>query len=525
MYDIIIKNGTVVDGTRKKPYVANILVKDGVIKSISPNTTESAKTVIDAKGLIVSPGFIDIHSHTDGLPFYCDFIRDCKLQQGITTEIGGNCGTGNFPTNKQHLTDMEEYLIAKGKKGTACENVTDFANKVTEVGFANNVGMLVGHGALRISVMGFVNRNPDEKEMQELENSLDNELSRGAFGMSLGLIYPPSAFSEREELVRLSKVIAKHGAILAVHMRNEGPKIFEAVEEMLSIAKESGVHLEISHLKLMGKPQWGRSKELLSLIEKAIDEGVNVTCDQYPFLASSTSLTAVVPHWAHDGGAKELYKRLLAPTEQLKKEMAKNIDDRGGADTIMIVSADGAPQYNTKYLSEIMQENGLCDVDAAIKILVDGNARVSCNYFCINKEDMLNIMPKLYISVGTDGAAYSYDKSKTKNVPHPRNFNTFPQYFQCVRENNLMPIEDAVYKCTGLPAKVLNLKGRGVLTEGAVADITIFNKDTIKNNGNFIESRVLPDGIEYVIINGQVALKDKTVVNAKLGAGVLRTVE
>ncbi len=526
MFDYILKGGTVVDGTMKKPFVADVCIKDGKIAKITEKTEEAAKQIFDVGGLTVAPGFIDIHSHSDAIPFV-PYLCDCKLQQGVTTEITGNCGKSTLPATENSIDDLNLYLSTDlaSSRGAKCPparlSISDYATEINETGHIGNTGMLIGHCALRIAVTGFDDRNPNEKETEELKALLEREMKRGCFGMSLGLIYPPSAFSAREELVELSKVVAKYGGIVAVHMRNEGPKIFEAVEEMLSIAEESGVHLEISHLKLMGKPQWNKAGELLELIENAQKRGVKVTCDQYPFLASSTSLTAVLPNWAFDGGHKKIMERLENPTEELKTGIKQKIDDRGGANTILIVSADNCPQYSAKYVSDVMKESNLSDVDAVIKILYESETRVSCNYFCINEKDMLTIMPKLYISVGSDGTARTYDKSKDSTVPHPRNFGTFPQFFQTVREHNLMPIENAVYKCTAHPAKVLNITDRGILKEGLAADITVFDYQTIKNNSTYIDSRVKPDGIKLVFVNGKLALEDKEVKEANAGKVLL----
>ncbi len=508
MYDLVIKGGTVVDGTNSEPYTSDLMIKDGKIADIG-NFSGEAKEVINATGKIVSPGFIDIHTHSDSAPLK-SHLCDCKIQQGVTTEITGNCGKSNLPATKERLDEINQYIGSKVNK-FARLSISDYAEEINQRGHLTNTGSLIGHGTLRIAVMGFEYRNPTEEEMVKLEDLLERELDRGAFGMSLGLIYPPSAFSEREELLRLAKVLAKKDRILAVHMRNEGPRIFEAVDEMLSIAKESGVHLEISHLKLMGKPQWGKSAELIKKIENARKQGVNVNCDQYPFLASSTNLTATLPHWAHEGGNTEIIKRCQNPTEKMLAETRTKIEERGGAETIFIVNPRLHPEYAGKYLSEVAENYNLPPEEAAVKVIAENEASASCCYFCINEQDMLNIMPKDYICVGSDGVATSYEDKYVKVNLHPRNYGTFPQFFQTVREHNLLPIKTAVYKCTGLPASVLGLKDRGVLKVGTAADITVFDKETIKNNSTFMDAKQKPDGIEYVIIEGKIALEHKCV--------------
>ena len=522
MYDLILKNGTVVDGTRAKACRADVCVKDGRIAAIVSDAGTDAERVLDVTGKIVCPGFIDMHSHSDTVPLRGG-LRDSKLQQGITMELLGNCGNSSLPATDESLPALNAFLGVKGNGPMlARKSITDYAADINAEGYLNNLGMLVGHSALRLAATGFENRRPTEEEMQLQEELLARELERGCFGMSLGLIYPPSAFSEREELLRLAKVVAKHDGIVSVHMRNEGPKIFESVEEMLSIAEESGAHLEISHLKLMGRPQWGRAAELLGVIEAAQSRGVRVTCDQYPFLASSTSLKAVLPHWAQDGGHDAMMARLQSPSAELFKGIAANVDERGGPETILIVSADGCPQYGGRYVSDIMQELGLSAVDTVCRVLREADARVSCIYFCIHEQDLVKIMPKLYVHVGTDGRGLSYDRALEPGNPHPRNFGTFPQYFQTVREHGLLPVEDAVYKCTGLAAKTLGLTDRGILKEGLAADITVFDWDAIRSNCAYTDSRVKPDGIEYVIVGGRVALEHRNVTELHAGRVLLK---
>lgn len=526
MYDLVLKGGLVVDGVRTKPYMANVCIKDGKIAKITPDPVTDAGQILDVSGQAVAPGFIDIHSHSDASPLM-DYDVESKIAQGVTTEITGNCGLSIMPANPEHLDEIEQYVTSQlelplyGKKVTQM-SVTDYAQAVKERGASINYGALIGHGTLRLAVMGFVNRDPDEREMEQLKALLDRELSRGAFGMSLGLIYPPSAFSAKEELVELAKVIKKHDAVLTVHMRNEGPRVFEALDEMLEITERSGVHLEISHLKLMGKPQWGRSGELLKKIEDAKARGLNINCDQYPFTATSTSLTALMPHWSHAGGRPEMLRRLKEREGTICEEIGVEMENRGGPDTIRITSTHGYhPEYEGKYVSELAELFGVSPVDAVVKVLVDCNTSVNSVYFCINEQDMLNIMTQMYICIGSDGYSMSYDPEITKTNPHPRSFATFPQFLQTAREHKLMPLEDAVYKVTGLPAQVLGIKDRGVLREGFAADLTVFEPEGIASQSTFLDSKVRPAGINCVIVNGQFALKDAKLTDKREGAVLL----
>ena len=515
MYDLILKGGLVVDGTRSAPYTANVCVADGKIARITTEEAE-AKEVLDVTGLAVAPGFIDPHSHSDDLHLRGGTLES-QLAQGVTTEIMGNCGTCVMPALEESFEQVDSWLKAQGRLGTFL-SVSDYAEAGNAKGSCINYGALLGHSNLRVAVMGYVNRDPNPEEMEKLKALLEREMQRGAFGMSLGLIYPPSAFSAREELVELSKVIAKYDGILAVHMRNEGPKLFEAVDEMIDIAEKSGVHIQISHLKLMGTPQWGRSPELLEKLEAARAKGLNITCDQYPFTASSTSLSALVPHWAHEGGKAELVKRLLGDDGTILADMQKEMDNRGGSDAVLVVTtARQFPQWEGKTLTQLGAEFGLTPIEAAKKVLIDCGATCSCVYFSMNEADMLRIMEKRFICVGSDGNALSFDKNFTKSNVHPRHFAAFSQFFQTVRENSLMPLETAVHKTTGLAAEIMNITDRGILAEGMAADIAVFDPASYESRSSFMESRVPPVGVRHVLVNGKFALRDGCLTQTRNG--------
>lgn len=523
MFDLLLKNGTVIDGTGKAGYRADVAIADGKISKIAPDLEVEAAQVIDAEGMIVSPGFIDIHSHSDICPFIEGLEPESKLYQGITLEIIGNCGLSNLPVNperREEITRTSLSSLQLAPKGYLLEDdtITDYGEHLKAKPACTNVGALVGHGTIRACVVGLGMKKATAEDMVAMEALLDRELSRGAFGMSLGLTYPPSAYGDIEEFVGLAKVLKKHEALLTVHMRSESTKIFEALEEMITVAEQSGVHLQISHLKLMGKPQWGKADKLLQRIKEAKARGVNITCDQYPYLATSTGLTALIPKWAHDGGRLEMCKRLENPSEQLMKELNQEMERRGGAQCVLVASTNGSnPQYDGKTLDIIAQEMG-CEPDmAACKLLIAAGGGVNCCYFTLNQEDMLKIMKEKFIAVGTDGYAFCFDKGFLKVNPHPRSFGTFPRFFQTVRENKLMSLEEAVYKATGLSADILGIPDRGRLEEGKRADVTIFDAEKLEDKAVYTDSLRKPQGIKAVIIDGKLALLDGERCNGRLG--------
>lgn len=527
MYDLIIRNGTVIDGTRAPAYKADVCVKDGRIAAIEPGVQAEAAKVVDATGKIVAPGFLDIHSHSDVAPL-APFDVETKQQQGVTFELCGNCGISILPATAESREALTDYFLANLQFPTegmriTCLDTPDYARDVAANGAAANYGMLVGHSALRCAVMGFDNRAPAADEQKAMEELLDAELTKGAFGMSLGLIYPPSAFAEKEELIGLAKVFKKHDAILAVHIRNEGPRVFQSVEEMLDIGEKSGAHIHISHLKIMTKSLWGQSQKLLDMIDGARERGVNVTCDQYPYHASSTSMTAMVPKWAHAGGFGEMLKRLASPEQRLLDDIATEMESRGGADRVMVASTHYYhPEWEGRMLDDIARELGLSPVEAVVKILIDCNVGVNCNYFSQSEEDVERIISRADICVGSDGYNFSLDPTITRDTPHPRSFGTFPRALQILREKNLLSLEDAVYKMTGRPAEVMGMTERGTLAVGKVADITVFDPETVGQTPDFMNTLRAPEGIEYVFVAGELVLADKKLTGAKPGKVLLR---
>lgn len=528
MYQYVLKNATIADGTGAPLYCGDICIQDGKIAQIVPRYEGDAERELDVTGLITAPGFVDIHTHSDTIPFQKGKKPESKLYQGVTFEIIGNCGISNLPAPKGKQEELARFYNAFLPANVDYaqledESVSDYAAHVSRVAPATNYGVLIGHGTLRGAVMGFDMRHPTPEEQNAMEDLLAQQLKEGAFGMSLGLIYPPSSFSGAEELVGLAKVLAAHNCILAVHMRSESDRVFQAVEEMLDIARQSGVHLEISHLKLMGKEQWGQTEKLLSMLEQARQTGVKVTCDQYPYHASSTGLSALAPGWAHDGGIERLTERVKTPSPELLEAIEQEMSRRGGPTAVLVVDThDCLPQVHGKNLEEIAQSWGVSPAQAAARCLAECGGVVSCIYFTMDLDDVCRIMQDMNISVGSDGASYSYEEA-SKHCMHPRNFGTFPRFLQLVRERKLMPWEKAVYKMTGLPASVLGLKDRGIIREGMVADLTVFDPETVEDKSTFTNSAVKPVGICHVMVAGQLTLTNGEQTGARAGGVLLHT--
>ncbi|HWP51530.1 MAG TPA: D-aminoacylase [Clostridia bacterium] len=523
MYDFILRNTTLVDGTRVLPRKADVCIKDGKIAALPTHCEERGQKELDVAGMIVAPGFIDIHTHSDTAPFNRISAPQSKLFQGVTLEITGNCGISALPLSGRFRAELIAFYHAALPSTVELVPLTDdttqdYRRHVAEVGAAINYGVLIGHGTLRGSVMGFGMRRPTAVEQAQMEAVLDRELSYGAFGMSLGLIYPPSSYGDAEELIGLSRVLARHKAILSVHLRNEAPGVFDAIKEIITVAKASGVHAQISHLKLMGKAQWGRAGELLALIHAAQAEGVNITCDQYPYTASSTGLSALAPGWAHDGGAQELLARLKNPEQRLLADIAAEMDRRGGPKSVMISSTHGyMPEAEGKTIAELSNERGISPEQMVAQCLHQCDTSVSCIYSSMDSGDVFAIMKDMDVAVGSDGSSFAYDDIARASHLHPRNFGTFPRFFQTVFEQKLMSVEDAVYKVSGLPAHILGLSDRGIIAPGKTADLTVFDCHTIKDCCTYTDTVVKPQGIYHVFVNGVPALLDGVQTQERSG--------
>ncbi|MCQ2401441.1 MAG: D-aminoacylase [Lachnospiraceae bacterium] len=537
MYDYIVKNGIIVDGSAKKPYAGTVCIKDGKIDKIIPETegrqgecVADAAKVIDAGGHIVAPGFINLHCHSDRTylrsPSY-----ESMLTSGVTLEICGQCGLSSIPLGNhsgEHssaggglLKIDEQTSLAHNPK-----NMEEYVKDVEGVGVSINVGMMIGHGALRAAVMGWDQRPLTKSELDEMCELLDRELKAGALGVTFGLIYPPGSCCDTGEIKALARVCAANNKVLSVHMRNENRKVFQALDEMLDVARETGVRLEISHLKLMGKTMWGKSGELLAKIDMARAEGIAIHADQYPYDASHSGLQSSLPREAVDGGYPKFFEKLHDDEwwDKISDHgTLPEMEFRGGAENIVIneLRADAThPEFVGMSITEIAKMLDTDISDAVRQILLSSGARVQCVYHNMSMDDVLNIMSRRDISVISDGTAYDFNYYG--GCPHPRNAGTFARFFRLVRENNLMPIEDAVYKVTGLPASVLGMGKRfGFIKEGLDATLTIFDKDEITDHATYEEPAQASTGIDYVIVNGEVVLDHGKITDARPGKVIL----
>ena len=522
MFDYAVRNATVVDGTRRKPYQANIYISGDTIAEITTEEREASRG-FDAAGLVAAPGFIDIHTHSDAT-FLSTPTHEGKLLGGVTFELAGQCGISLVPVTAQTRDEnvysiTKPFLIEPTEAEFPAHDFAGYVKAVRERGISINFGSMVGHGSLRSCIVGYENRQMTDKELDAMCALLAEQLDQGALGVSFGLIYPPGSFCDTKEVVALARVAASRNKVLAVHMRNENARVFKALDEMIAVARETGVKLEISHLKLMGQAQWGRAQELLNKIDLARAQGVRIHADQYPYCASHSALKSCFPKWSTEGGTAGFLARLKddATWAKITENGLPEMEARGGAARINVSSTNGLfPEIEGMSLPEVAGYLKLPLLDGIREALIRCNGTISCIYHSISRADMLTIMARRDVCAASDGRAYPLDAKLGK--VHPRNSSTFVRFLRTVREERLMPIEDAVYKITALPATLLGLDDElGYLRVGHKANLTIFNAQTVTDTATYADPIRRPEGIEQVIVNGQVVLDRGVITEARPG--------
>lgn len=523
MYDLIIRNAFVVDGTGSKGFQSDIGVRAGRLETIG-TVEDSADRVIDADGQAVTPGFIDIHSHTDELVMGNPRCES-KSTQGVTLELSGNCGDSSAPRGgKQPVEEFSSWLKECGIT-PSWGSMAEFLDAIEQTPMAINFATLVGHGTVREVAVGYEDRVPSEAELDEMRALVAEAMEAGAFGVSSGLIYPPGCYGTTEEVIELCKVAARYGGIYATHMRNEAEQVVEAVEEALRIGRESGAGVQISHHKACGVENWGLVKESLAVIDAARAEGTDVWADQYPYIATSTGLGIMLPKWAHDGGNKALVARLKDPEgrEKIRAAVVKDMEDgylaaSGGWDTVVLSSLKNSKWCEGLSITQIAERLNKHPVDAALDLLMEEGGSIGMMHFVISEDDVNTVMSHPAVVIGSDATARTFEGPLTRGKPHPRAYGTFPRVLgKYTREDGILSLEQAVAKMTGLPARRLGLKDRGVIAPGNWADLVIFDPETIVDGATFDDPIRAPRGIRNVVVNGEVILEDGEFTGAMPG--------
>ncbi len=525
MLQLAIKGGNVIDGTGKPAFRADIGIRDDKIVAIGDLAVVEAEKSIAAEGLVVVPGFIDIHSHSD-FTIMINPRAESKIHQGITTEVTGNCGLSAAPLSEAYRQESLDCLLTtlgiSGSESLAWDwtSFGDYLDHLRQSPLGVNLVPLVGHATLRIAVMGSADRLPTEREMVAQEELLDRCLRQGAFGMSTGLDYPPDAYSTTEELVRLGRVLARHDALYATHVRGEAQTLFEAIAEAARIGEESGCRVEVSHLKAGGLGNWGKAPQLLAYLDAARDRGIEVAWDQYPYTAWGSGLIDYLPRWVAADGREKLAERLRdeAIRRTIRKEMERDVGNGRHPlciapwETVRIAlvqSPENVP-LEGKSVAEIAAEQRRDPCDVVFDLLADEKGGVKTLVFCISEDDVRTIMQHPVTAIGTDGRAVAPYGILGRGKIHPRYYGTFPRVLgRYVREANLLSLENAVHKMTLMPAERIGLWDRGRIAPGMVADLVIFDPATIRDEATFQYPHRYPTGITSVIVGGQVVIHEE----------------
>ncbi len=523
MFDIIIKNAAIIDGSGKEGFAADIGISNDRIVKIG-RIEESGRQVIDANGLIVSPGFVDCHSHSD---YYLIInpLAESKVRQGVATEIGGNCGYSAAPLSGEALEERKNAYKKAYNLEHDWQDVKGYFNRLERQGTSVNFALLIGHNTIRASVIGGGSREPNEKELSEMKAMVQKAMKEGAIGISTGLAYGPACFAKKDELIELCKEVRKANGIFTVHMRSEGKGLLEAIEESILIAKEAEIPLQISHLKTYGEENWGKLDSAFELIEKARDKGLDVTCDRYPYTAANTGLHNVLPNWVLDGGIKEELERLKKKDirEKIKIDLQKIKGDKDVWDKIMIseVITEKNKIYEGKRISEAASIAKKEPLDLIFDLLVEEEIAVDAIFFKMNEKNLKRILKKPYVMFGSDSGARADYGALGRGRSHPRTFGTFPRILgRYVREEKILALPTAIKKMTSEPCKKFNIKERGLIKEGYFADIVIFNPDTITDTATYEDPHKYPTGIEHVIVNGKVTVEKAKHLGTKAGNAI-----
>ena len=532
MFDFIIRGGKVVDGAGGPAFDADVAVKDGKIARVAPQIEGDACRVLDASGLVVSPGFVDNHSHGD-MTFLAGTDGYNYLEQGITCEIAGQCGGTPAPSYPGVFSDAEmltEGRFPSGEMMKVCETFTSMCEYVDRMELPTNMAFLIGHGNVRACVVGHSDAEPTPEQLEQMKALVAEAMENGCVGMSTGLIYPPSIYGKTPELIELAKVVARYGGVYTSHIRGEGDTLLDAVAEAIEIGEKAGCAVHISHHKVAGKHNKGKSVRTLQMIDEANARGIRVTGDQYPYLAGCTGLISAMPPQymtqGPDGFMARLPERAFRDevTAVLKARMkGENLLLDCGFEGCLILGAYRMPELVGKTLADVAEMWQLDPFEATYEVLARNEGRVNMAFFQQNEEDMMRILAHPRITAGSDWwHEPQHHSPETLGGAHPRGMATLPRHLRLVRENNLMPMEKAIYRVTGMAAEICGVPGIGYVREGYDANLCIFDWDSIGETNDYLHPYAPNKGIRWVLVNGKLAVEDGKATGVKAGKRLKR---
>jgi N-acyl-D-amino-acid deacylase len=529
-YDLVIRHGKVVDGTGNPWFQGDVAVKGNRIVSVGRVLPGMARHEIDARGLVVAPGFIDIHSHSDYLLLE-DGNAQSKIRQGVTTEVLGE-GTSAGPF-KGPLTSPRTTVRGKPVQW---DTLGGYLNIIDRAGVSVNVASYVGLDNIWQSVMGRAFERPGAQQRDQMKALVEEAMKEGAFGLSSLLAMPPGSLATTDDIVELCKVVAKYGGIFSTHNRNEGDGVFDAIKESIAIGERAGVPVDVIHLKIADQKLWGRMNEIVDLIEQARKRGVNIQANVYPYTRGNNNLSSIIPPWAHEGGRPLMLERLkdAKQRDRLKKDIKGGLPGWynhytaiGGDWSRMLISGKGSYEGLTMDRIIAARVKGKSQepdsLDVLFDLLIEEGGSIPTVYAHHTEKDMRLALVQPWCSIGSDGSAYAIEGPLRRGNPHPRNFGTFPRVLGFyVREQKVLRLEDAVRKMTSLNAARLGLHDRGLLRPGNFADLTLFDPEKVIDRSTYTEPFQYSDGIEFVIVNGQVVLDRGKHTGAQPGRALRR---
>jgi N-acyl-D-amino-acid deacylase len=521
-FDCVLRGGRVLDGTGGAETSADIGIRGDTIAAIGRIDADQARTVIDARGLCVSPGFIDIHTHSDGdVLHYPD--DESRIYQGITTEVTGNCGGSAAPVSEEHAAALAQELADDG----ITERWTDVASYFRALQsrrIATNQVLLLGQGTLRRAVVGLQNRPLSGDELARVVRLLEDGLEQGAAGLSSGLEYTPGRFTPTDELIALARVVARRGKLYASHIRNEEAQLLESIEEALRVGRDSGVRVEISHLKAAGRPNWPKLGAAIAAIEQARRSGLDVLADVYPYTAYSTGLTIFLSDAVREGGSAAILQRLADPAQrrQIRADLLPRIASDPGGFELIVIAATAAEQKSDvvgKDLAAIATARGVDPAEALLQLLEEGRTSVSFIGHAMAEADVVRVLVHPLVMIGSDGYAVAPRGRALERRPHPRSYGTFARVLgKYVRQERHLDLATAVHKMSGMPAAQLRLSDRGRIAEGMKADLVVFDSATVKEEASFEDPHHLASGFAHVLVNGVAVIADGKATGARPGS-------
>lgn len=521
MFDLLIKGGEVLDGTGTDPVLSDIGISGDTIAAVGDLSAAEARRTIDLdcsdspspqsaigirQSAIVCPGFIDVHSHSDAY-LLLEPSAASKVHQGVTTEVVGNCGASAAPLVGAY--QMPSDWRDKAYPGR-WSSVAEYRALLEKVVPAVNAVLLVGHNTLRAGVAGYENRFVTSDEMRGMVALLERSLDEGARGLSTGLIYAPGMFAPRDEIVELARVAAKRGGIYTSHMRNESRYLLEAIEEALAIGTESGIRVEVSHLKVGGRGNWGLIDSALDRIRRARERGQDVAADRYPYTSSCTDLDVIFPDWAAEGGRDAVLGRLRAPGERarLRKDLLQSrSEDYWATVTIGSTSHEDNRKFQGMPLVDVASELGVEPVDAVLHLTETDALKTGAFFFGMNEDNMLRILAEPYVMIGSDASLRAPIGPLSHDYPHPRAYGSFVRFLRMALDGRSVSFPEAVRKMTSLPARQFGLCDRGVIVEGRKADLVVLDPERVRETTSYADPHRLAEGVSYLVVNGVLTLE------------------